>query len=185
MSNEKNGKPSAEANDLFDGFGGEGPAETVSEAKTPPVVEDKREESPMAKIVRYHSRRSEFGACVVPKQILRDGQGRVVRETPAKYVQFKDNKLETSDPQLIEWLESYINNPNHSKDEVFRMPELDPLIEGGFVEKLDEMQMTELRAACRQRGLNFATSDDESALRYKLLKRLSGFGAKKTTTKSA
>ena len=179
MSEKKDGKLTAEASEDFFDVGGASPAVAAApELKALP----KKEEVPAKKIAKYHSRRAEFGACVISKQILRDGQGRVVRETPALYVQFKDNKLETDDPRIIEWMEAYINNPNRSLDEVFRMPELDPLIEGGFVAKLDEMQMTELRAACRQRGLDFATNDDEPALRYKLLKHLSGFGAKKTTT---
>ena len=193
MTDEGKSTAGTSGDDLFDGMldtpvtgGGEKPeskVETPLSAATPvetPVetVAAKVEAVTDAgsKKVKYHSRRANFGACIRPKQVMRDGQGRLVKEVAAKEILFTRNNFETSGPEEIAWLDAYIKKYG---DEVFRMPEIDPLLSGDVTGRLDSMQLDELRAACRSRSVDIIPTDDENALRYKLLRQISGLGQKR------
>lgn len=136
------------------------------------------------KKVRYHSRRAQFGCCIQPGRVERDPvTGRVSGSVPARHIVFDRHTYETDDPVEIAWLDAYINDPKRSKDEVFRAPEVDELIvpneDGtGLLQRLEGMTLDELRDACRVRSIEVRPIDDETALRYKLLKKLSGLGGK-------
>jgi len=152
----------------------------ASEPKQP-KPEVKTPEPKAKKKVRFHSKREQFGATVRPKHVTKDGSGRVVNEVPAKNINFVRYEFLTDDEECIKWLEDYMEL--HPDGEVFKLPEIDPLLEEGLVDRLDSMQLDELRAAARQRGVDFKTIDDLSALRYKLLKHIGGF-SKLTEKKS-
>lgn len=175
MAND--GKGTTKAHDVFDSLevGGDAPAEAKA-GKNEKTTTEAAEPKP--KVAKYRSKRTKFFACVRTRSIIRDGNGRTISETPAKNVQFENGQLATNDPEVIEWLERYIHDSNTPTDEVFRMPEIDPLITSGFSNRIDSMGLDELRSVCRERGIDILTVDDENALKYKLLKHLTGFGKK-------
>lgn len=132
-------------------------------------------EATKPKIVRYRSRRSSFAACVKEGFKRFDGRGQLMGQEPNHMIRFSNWGFETSDPEEIAWLDKY--SASHG-DEIFRVPDVDPLVENGLDASLDAMQIDELRAACRDRGINFDATHDEDSLRYRLLKRISGSGKK-------
>jgi len=194
MSNEedKKGKPAVDP--MFEATTGpvssedsQAKNETSKEPETTPTPEPPKEAKPVEQTVEakpvkkkgktYHSRRAEFGATVKqPKTIMENG--RPVRTEPGKSFVFSNHMLHTEDPEIIDWIDKYIADPKRATDEVFAMPEVDPLFTGDVTARLDAMQLTELQGACRDREIEVKSVDDENSLRYKLLKFLSASGSK-------
>ena len=103
----------------------------------------------------------------------------ILERIDGKFIRFDNYNYKTKDPQVIAFLRKLIDGNGMSAKEVFEMPDVDPLTHGNVTGSIESMELHELRAACNDRNIKWTPVDPEDTLRYRLLKKLSGFDGEK------
>ena len=153
------------------------PAHVISkppkqEVKPLPDVDLSKAITPDEDVVEFRARYAEFSMCMTPPETV-SVDGRVRNVKHGHFVNFNDFMFITRDKDEIKFLRDFMKSERMGSDIVFELPKLDPLALGNMFNNIESMTIHELRASCKAREINFQDADDESQLRYLLVKNLS------------
>ena len=149
-----------------------------------PKESGKKEEKPAQSsgkkqgMVTFRSIRKEFTCCVSPPKIT-EIEGVVTERRPARNIKFANHTYTTAKQEEIDFLRKLIASDGTDSHEVFELPEADELLQGNVTDKLEGMNLSELRQVANERGVPSNPNYSEVELRYEILKKLTGIGEKK------